>query len=166
MSKVKKHIEKIKPLKESYDAWVEIKTDKGYFFGESTCHKDDMEFCSPKIGYNIARLRAEAFALKAEYLEAKKEAKAYKQLYSCLMQGKDDIEVIDPTHKVRKLIFRSQNRVIKYKQEYLAKKEELRTYLQELDKAHTSMKSFREVHRRGKRAEVPGIIDEVAGKID
>ena len=145
-NKTLKHLKSIVPETEHYGNVysVIINVDGFEYCGKAHLHPDDVDFESELVGYTIAHIRAIKKALVAYRDCAEIEYFVANQLLTDIMQNQDP-EKVDPTFKLRKKVYHTKKVWTDYQVAVRTTQEALKKYLNNQDKAITSIKRQREL---------------------
>lgn len=145
-------------IKQIYNAKVVETTDRFIsvticvngktFFGNALCHPDDMDFCSNKVGTTIAHQRAVIDALKWHRNAARREWKTLKKAYYDAYQNKP--ELMNEDSPFRTAMWQAENRYHRYQNEVKKAREQLRDYLNNHEKAISSLRIQRSIAAKAK----------------
>lgn len=113
--------------------------ERKYYTGTATCHSDDMDFFSTKVGQTIAHKRAIINALKDIKEKTNIEYNAVKRFYNDILRENKKCEYII----VIKEIVRLKRQINKYLGYIKTEEKELNTYLKAQSKVITSLKRQR-----------------------
>ena len=144
--KALKHLKSITPETEHcgnvYS--VVINVDGFEYCGKAHLHPDDKDFESELVGYTIAHIRAIKKALITCRDVAEIEYQIANQILTDIMQNQDP-EKVDPTFKLRKKVYHTKKVWNDYQEAVRTTQEALKNYLNNQDKAITSIKRQREL---------------------
>ena len=110
---------------------VMIEYNNTKIYGHSSCHPDDLDFQSEKVGYNIAYKRAIISCLEFQTYTAETEWKHLKTVYSnVIMNHEDNPEVIDPTGRMKAALYRAEKHYHQFKNARDMARKDLKNYLE------------------------------------
>ena len=122
-----------------------IKYQGKEYHGIASCHDEDKDFYSEKVGKTIAHMRAIKKAFVEERDKARNDWKALKHAYDNAMQN---IPVKDRPNchedKFLMAVYQAENRYKKYRNYVREIGQEIHQYLKDQDKAISSIKRQRE----------------------
>lgn len=123
---------------------VKIKFNGRTFYGYSSCHPDDKNFYSEKVGTTIAHMRAMREAIRFERNKAHTEWKILNKAYKDATQNCDGLEV-DPYGTFYHSVKNAEKRYHRYQKYFNEISDELRNYLKDQSRAVASIKRQREM---------------------
>lgn len=112
------------------------------FTGTAHCHPEDKDFDSEKVGCSIAHMRAMKSLFNHQKKIAKVEYDMVNNFVSNIFQNQD-LDDVDPTFRMRKALFRAENKYIQYAMLEKEAENSIRTYTKDQDKVITSIKRQR-----------------------
>ena len=111
------------------------------FHGFASCHNDDEDFKSERIGMTIAEARAEInFLQHIRDNELKPALKALKHLYDNMTTSKHFNQHSYEARMLRRQIRIKENELIAIKQEINSRKQFISDYIQQKDELHEKLR--------------------------
>lgn len=128
----------------SHNIAIAIKYNGRKYYGSATCHPEDREFFSEKIGMNIAYLRACAEAMYAEREKAREKYESLKNFYANYRQNHA------PSADLESAITEAEKHFHYYQRKYRESKQELKEYLHNHEKVLESLRRQRKIKAENK----------------
>lgn len=128
---------------------ITLKYKNQLFTGRARIHQEDKDFFSPVLGQTIAVYKATQKIFKYEINKYEKIVKERKSFYYEVTHFNDE-EDTSLKLRMERNIKRLEGRIARLKDEYIMYRKEYETYLEDIDKAFTSVKKLRAAKAKDK----------------
>lgn len=121
---------------------IEIEVFGKKYCGGAWCAEEDMDFFSPLVGATLAHFRAKDMAYLTEKLKLEADLLTLRHYYASLLQSLPK-EIVDPTGKMQRQIFKVENRLKKVKAAMRDNKLACYNYMRSTDEVFNTLRKQR-----------------------